>query len=51
MSEKYICKECGMSVLVLDNSEQLRPCGHTGTILLDMEVVCIGVGDAKTEGA
>lgn len=44
MQEQYICKECGMSVIILPNGEQLRPCGHTGTIILDMNVVCTGVG-------
>jgi hypothetical protein len=49
MSEKYICKECGMVVIVLDNGEQLRPCGHKGAILLDMRVVCTGESITKIE--
>ena len=47
MSEKYICKECGMAVLILNNGEQLRPCGHKGTILLDMDVICTGEGSTE----
>ena len=47
MSEKYICKECGMSVIILENGEKLRPCGHKGTILLDMDVVCTGEGSTE----
>jgi len=45
--EKYICKECGMLVIILPNGEKLRPCGHTGTILLDISVVCTGEGKAE----
>lgn len=45
--EKYICKECGMAVVVLKDGKKLRPCGHTGTILLDMEVIC--TGESRTE--
>jgi hypothetical protein len=45
--EKYICKECGMAVIILDSGEQLRPCGHKGTILLDMKVVCKGISNTK----
>lgn len=47
MNEKYICKECGMAVIILNNGEQIRPCGHKGTIILEMEVICTGKG--KTE--
>ena len=50
MSEKYKCKECGMAVIILDNGEQLRPCGHTGTILLDMAVVCTGESTTDIQG-
>jgi len=47
MDAKYICKECGMAVVILQNGDQVRPCGHKGTILLDMKVVC--TGESKTE--
>ena len=50
MSDRYICKECGMAVIVLDDGEQLRPCGHKGTILLDMEVVCTGESATEIQG-
>lgn len=36
-----------MSIIVLANGEVLRPCKHKGTIILDMEAVCTGVGNAE----
>jgi DNA-directed RNA polymerase subunit RPC12/RpoP len=41
--EKYICKECGRDVLVTEQ-KTIRSCEHTGTIVLQMDVVTSGTG-------
>jgi hypothetical protein len=41
--ERYICKECGAEAIVTKD-KTVRSCTHTGTIILDMEVVATGHG-------
>jgi uncharacterized Zn finger protein (UPF0148 family) len=43
----YTCKECGMAVIMKKDGTQLRPCGHTGTILATMGATAKGVGSAS----
>ena len=45
--DRYICKECGLAVIITQDKEWIRPCGHKGTILLDMSVVCVGISDTE----
>jgi hypothetical protein len=46
-SERYICKECNAPATVGADGVIARTCQHTGTILLDMSVVCTGEGGVK----
>jgi len=45
----YICKECGMAVIIRKDGTKLRPCGHTGTILATMGATAKGVGSAASK--
>jgi hypothetical protein len=39
----YSCKECGLSVIILKDGSILRPCGHKGTIIADMDAIARGI--------
>jgi hypothetical protein len=49
MGNQYKCGECGLAVLILPDGEKLRPCGHAGKIILDLEVICTGQGFAEIQ--
>jgi hypothetical protein len=44
MRDKYICKECSKEALDI-NGKIVRSCEHTGTIILELNVIVTGEGN------
>lgn len=47
----YACKTCGAPAAVSRNGVVTRSCRHTGTVVMDLEAVCVGEGRASDEAA
>lgn len=50
LEPRYVCKECGLAVLVLAGGDLIRPCGHTCAVLASCEARLKGVSGLSNNG-